>query len=313
MSSDPNCAACLCADLRYFGSRSGYSYVRCANCGSFQLSPIPTKEEFAVLYRERFATEFMTEMGSSVEDGDVIDRYNDRYHTGLLDILSKQSINGQVLDLGCGFGGMLAKARARGFDARGVDLSPESVKYCQSRGLPAEVGDLRSLRGRRFGAIIMSFVFEHQTEYDQFLSDCRDVLAPSGVIVSIHPTAHAAYQLGMLFRLGVKRIRLPRLFWTFYPPWHTVIFSNRGISALAERCGFKLVGHHPAPIGRHSGIKLLVQYAIEAVNLIAVPIFGNTWMLIPAHIAVLKMEDVNDSKDRPKANIVRAHIATQSA
>jgi len=48
----------------------------------------------------------------------------------------------EVLDIGCGRGEFLELMREAGVPARGIDLNPESVDLCRSKGLEAEVADL---------------------------------------------------------------------------------------------------------------------------------------------------------------------------
>jgi len=50
----------------------------------------------------------------------------------------------EVLDIGCGRGEFLELMREAGVPARGIDLNPESVDLCRSKGLEAEVADLFS-------------------------------------------------------------------------------------------------------------------------------------------------------------------------
>jgi methionine biosynthesis protein MetW len=47
----------------------------------------------------------------------------------------------RVLDIGCGDGTLMAELRARGCDARGLELDPANVAQCVARGLPVIQGD----------------------------------------------------------------------------------------------------------------------------------------------------------------------------
>ena len=51
-----------------------------------------------------------------------------------LEVLLLQSLNGPVLDVGCGPGRLLAAAQSLGLTALGVDTSPEAVRYALGRG-----------------------------------------------------------------------------------------------------------------------------------------------------------------------------------
>ena len=42
---------------------------------------------------------------------------------------------GRLLEVGCSFGAFLLAARARGWEVRGVDLSPFAAKACEEAGL----------------------------------------------------------------------------------------------------------------------------------------------------------------------------------
>ena len=70
-----------------------------------------------------------------------------------------------VLDIGCGRGEFLEAAKAAGIGARGLDLNPETVALCRSKGLDAEVADLFEFLGEQadasLGGIYCSQVIEH--------------------------------------------------------------------------------------------------------------------------------------------------------
>lgn len=70
-----------------------------------------------------------------------------------------------VLDIGCGRGEFLERMRGLQVSARGIDLSPESVALCRSKGLEAEIADLYSylpsLEDESLGGVFCSQVVEH--------------------------------------------------------------------------------------------------------------------------------------------------------
>src|SRR6185312_5628346 len=70
-----------------------------------------------------------------------------------------------VLDIGCGRGEFLEVMREAGANARGIDLSPESVAQCHDKGLQAEVADLFAYLATQpdgeFDGILSSQVVEH--------------------------------------------------------------------------------------------------------------------------------------------------------
>jgi O-antigen chain-terminating methyltransferase len=70
-----------------------------------------------------------------------------------------------VLDIGCGRGELLEVLKDAGIEARGIDLSEESVVLCRSKGLDAERADLFEYLDAQpdgsVGGIVCSQVAEH--------------------------------------------------------------------------------------------------------------------------------------------------------
>lgn len=70
-----------------------------------------------------------------------------------------------VLDLGCGRGEFLDLLKAKGVKGTGLDLNPEMVEVCRSRGLEATAGDaldyLSGLADESLGGLLAVQVVEH--------------------------------------------------------------------------------------------------------------------------------------------------------
>lgn len=74
----------------------------------------------------------------------------------------------QILDLGCGDGGLLAFLAEQGFsNCHGVDCSAEQIALAKTRGVSANVGDLFDELAKRqssWDAIVAIDVIEHMTK-----------------------------------------------------------------------------------------------------------------------------------------------------
>jgi cyclopropane-fatty-acyl-phospholipid synthase len=101
----------------------------------------------------------------------------------------------RLLDLGCGWGPLLAYARARGGVAVGVTLSLAQLRACRGHGLEVYLEDARELDRRRFGtfdAVASLGAFEHFCSPDDYQAGRQEeiyrdlfarvasVLAPGG-------------------------------------------------------------------------------------------------------------------------------------
>ncbi|MEO7601744.1 MAG: cyclopropane-fatty-acyl-phospholipid synthase family protein [Sphingomicrobium sp.] len=99
----------------------------------------------------------------------------------------------QVLDIGCGWGGMaIYLHRIAGVDVLGITLSEEQLKVARRRAEEAgvsdhvrfELVDYRKVEGT-FDRITVVGMIEHvgAVHYDEFFARCRDLLKPDGVML----------------------------------------------------------------------------------------------------------------------------------
>ncbi|MEE8278079.1 MAG: class I SAM-dependent methyltransferase [Thermoanaerobaculia bacterium] len=101
---------------------------------------------------------------------------------------------GEILDLGCGRGEMLAVLRDHDLTARGIDSSGEMVRRCRAQGLEAEEGDLfealAATPEASLGAIVSLHVIEHlpATAIGRLVRLAWLALKPGGVLILETPS-----------------------------------------------------------------------------------------------------------------------------
>jgi SAM-dependent methyltransferase len=104
----------------------------------------------------------------------------------------------QILDLGCGTGGVLAALHKDGFfNARGTDISEVALRICQERGLNATYGDLADLS--TIASVSQDIVISNDVliifpveKHATILNEIKRILKPAGLLVMNLP-AHAAF------------------------------------------------------------------------------------------------------------------------
>lgn len=150
-----------------------------------------------------------------------------RYGAGLMELLTAAP-GARVVDLGCGAGALTEKLAGRGYDALGVDASPEMLSAARKAypNLSFLLADARSFAlDRPADAIFSNAVFHwiDASEQDALLANVARNLKPGGELVcefggrGCAETVHSALEesfarRGLFLRAGVllpdgRRIR----------------------------------------------------------------------------------------------------------
>jgi 2-polyprenyl-3-methyl-5-hydroxy-6-metoxy-1,4-benzoquinol methylase len=129
----------------------------------------------------------------------------------------------RVLDLGCGRGEFLELLRAAGVQARGIDLSVESVARCRAKGLEAEVADLFSFLAAQpegsLDGIFCAQVVEHlfPERLPELIRLAARSLEPGGVITLETPNPECLAIFATHFYLDPTHTRpVPHALLVFY-------------------------------------------------------------------------------------------------
>jgi len=179
-------------------------------------------------------------------DSETSQRIDTRRHRLFLDFLDgvRQDGRSRLLDIGCGTGEFIELARARGWNAWGVEVSREAVQTAQGRGLQVALRESEGFEAERlpfaedfFDVVVLWNVIEFFARPAADLAEIRRVLGPGGRIVirtqneAFHLTA---YRLHRAFRwLPASRAYLGRSY-----VFHPLLWSRRTLSDALARAGF---------------------------------------------------------------------------
>ncbi|MBI2680574.1 MAG: methyltransferase domain-containing protein [Candidatus Solibacter usitatus] len=129
----------------------------------------------------------------------------------------------QVLDIGCGRGEFLELMRKAGVEARGIDLSPESVEACRAKGLQAETADLFAYLEAQpeatFDGIFCAQVVEHlaPARIPEFVRLAASRLVRGGVLAIETPNPECLAIFSTYFYLDPTHTRpVPHPLLEFY-------------------------------------------------------------------------------------------------
>src|SRR5271167_4614860 len=127
------CASCGAEASIPVARHGKWTYLGCANCGSMELSPLPTEAALQEYYNAQY----------SVPCSDAYYQHYEPISRELLgSIEARTRARGTMLEIGCSHGAFLLQARAAGWNVTGIEISEEASNNARARGLEVVTGAL---------------------------------------------------------------------------------------------------------------------------------------------------------------------------
>jgi len=243
----PDCALCGSAEratvVREGFARCPLEIVRCGQCGLCYSRPRPTSllsdlirlpatrnalvDAGLLPEARRVRTEALFDYGKQLH-------HDANYRAGLY-ALSRIKPTGTLLDVGCAGGRFVQLAREAGFEAIGVDIQEEPVRWgCAELGL-----DLRLAEPGRlpedlppFDVVTLWNVLEHVADPLELLLTVRAAMAPDGLLLVDVP--NFAFRLAAARVAGVYEPAEQR----FFPYDHLSHFTATTLARTLRLGGF---------------------------------------------------------------------------
>lgn len=147
---------------------------------------------------------------------------------------------GDLLDVGCGTGVFLARARERQWRVTGTELSAYACRASEAQGIRAVQGEVWEARlpADSFDVVTCWHVLEHVGDPKRVVQECARVLRPGGRLLLATPNVED-YIFRAAYRLA--RGRRPPLYEPDERELHLFHFSPRTLRALLASAGFREV------------------------------------------------------------------------
>jgi len=227
-----------------------FSIVRCNNCSLVFTNPRFEAEELALVYSsdkilggnwKNFWYLFDAKQPDSFsKDGKgKVKSYSTELYQWKFDIIEQHTSSEkgplQLLDIGCGDGKFVYDALQRGYEATGIDLSPDRV----AKGKSIYGLDDRQIRNinvddfspdEKFDIIVMWDVIEH-------------VESPAALLKKLRRISHEKTMVFLLtMSLDSMTYRRFGKEWNYInPPQHLFYFSHETMGKMLDKVGFDLV------------------------------------------------------------------------
>jgi SAM-dependent methyltransferase len=237
-----------------------FHLVRCP-CGMVYVDPRPDAETIARMYEDLdYYAEGYT---CGVQTHGYFERREDYFADNDRKIarIEKETgrTGGDLFELGVAGGFFLEAARRRGWNVKGVEISPPAAEYAREEfDLDIHLGRLATApyEDASFDVAVAEHVIEHTTRPDEVLARMRRLLRPGGHLVVIVPSyVNSVFFRGFsLFHRRVPRRVLGDRLWRilkFEPefdgggglgyPYHILEFDRKSLSRLVREAGFEIV------------------------------------------------------------------------
>jgi SAM-dependent methyltransferase len=143
------------------------------------------------------------------------------------------SVNGRLLEIGCGDGDFLAVAEADGWQVTGIEYSPAACEKARQRLKNGEVinGELQraGLPAEQFDLCVLSDVLEHVRAPLDFMREIHRVLKPGGTLFIATPS------------IDSWSARFMKQKWMEFKAEHLIYFDRQTLQTALAKSGFREV------------------------------------------------------------------------
>jgi SAM-dependent methyltransferase len=218
--------------------RGRVGLARCRSCGLRLVSPRPDSDALAAFYS-----------GTAHDYHDSDSSLSAGARGELLLARIEQTLPSDVprtlLDYGCGGGGFLRQAAARGWTVQGFEPAARGLEACRRGGLDV-VDSLEGIPAGSVGVVTLHHVFEHLEDPAAVLDAIRRLLAPGGLLFLEVPNV-GSLRARLSFDVLSRRIRVDERYRAF--PIHLNYFQPRTLKRLLERAGWVIVRRFTLGLG----------------------------------------------------------------
>ena len=214
-------------------SQLEFCILRCTNCDAHFTNPRPSPKAIGEFYRSN------KYISHTNQDKGLVARIYRKVRSIAVDqklrLIQQTHHSGKLLDVGCGTGTFLQHAALRGFKVTGVEPSQEAgavAKVTSHAQVHTELSEIPL--SEQFNVVTMWHVLEHMHQPAETLSSIRKHLHADGLLVIAVPN-----------RSSWDATHFGPAWAAWDVPRHLTHFSEKDLTHLLERTGFKIFKTRP--------------------------------------------------------------------
>lgn len=219
--------------------KRGFHIVECADCKMVYTNPRLKQEKINELYDANYFQghgfdKSVNYVADVSEHGKGPDNFtlNDWDLASIRSMLKTPGPKPRLLEIGCGTGVFLDKARKHGFEVEGLELSSYAAEYVRNMGIPVQTESIENADYPEgtWDVIVMREVIEHLPHPLESLRTVHRWLKKGGVL----------FMATGNYDCPERKVKGKDWFY-FMPEGHLYYFSNRTMTNYLKKVGFEQV------------------------------------------------------------------------
>jgi len=195
----------------------------CEQCGNVQQSRYYDDESLKKFYSEYYRDMYGHRTPKSLFDDQRI------RGLAIFEFTKGTTVPKNVLEIGCGAGGILSRYVDIGCEVLGLDFDEKYLEEARHHNIPVRKGSLEQLASKeKFDLIILSHVLEHIKNPSQFLVTLSGHLTDEGVLYIEVPSLDNVKNGGYHYDLM-----------EFFQNAHVIHFTDKSLKLICKKAGLK--------------------------------------------------------------------------
>ncbi|MBI2691026.1 MAG: class I SAM-dependent methyltransferase [Solirubrobacterales bacterium] len=217
---------------RVLGVPGEFRIFVCEVCGTGTTEPFVAEEDLVTLYEGDYDNH--TEAVAAPTGGGLRAKLNRAHQRRVLHELPLNRLgsgSGKLLDVGCGNGNVTKLLAGEGWNALGIEPSPDVCEVARKNGIEARPGTINTadLEDGSFDVVLFFHTLEHVAEPSHDLARAFELLAPGGQVVIASPN-FGCWQKRLFGNRWIM-LELPR---------HRTHLTTKGLGTVLERVGYEV-------------------------------------------------------------------------